>query len=370
MILDFLIALIVFGIIITIVIFSHELGHFIGAKITKTKVIEFAVGFPPFIWKKKIDETLFLLGIVPFGGYNKIYGMDVEAEEKEDASSYTSKRTREKILIIILGVVGNIILSIFLFYIFLGFSGFSTYVGLINDNYRFPLGNQENYIYVSYVEPESVAANGGLEEGEIIISIDGQSVENGISLENILQSTKGEKLDILVRNKKTQEEKFVEIQNTEEKLGIGFSEITKLDYSNEEFFSGFMHFYNITDYSLNTMGYVIEQSFAQKDASIAGQAVAGPIGIFAITKISLNEGFLQIINITAIISLALAITNLLPLPALDGGKCIYLFLQKLNSKIFTEKLSERIDQIGFILLIILAILILIKDVFQFKDIIF
>ncbi|HOI60358.1 MAG TPA: M50 family metallopeptidase [Candidatus Pacearchaeota archaeon] len=373
MILDFLLALIAFALIITIVVTAHELGHFLGAKKTKTRVEEFAVGFPPFIWKKKIGATLFGIGSIPFGGYNKIYGESTPAENSNDKDSYTSKSTSQKLLIIIAGVVGNFILSIILFYIVLFSFNLKTDIGLINSEYKFPLGHQENYLMIGGVEKDSPADYGGLKPNDIILQINGEKITDATELKDILTNTKNEAIAVSVKNRETGEESNHILNNNKEKIGIGYSNIAELSYSEnlvDKIFAGVFHTYNFTDYSLATLGHMIAKSFAEKDLAVATNAVAGPVGIFAITKISLNEGFMYMLNITAIISLALAITNLMPLPALDGGKCIYLIFQKLNPKFFTDKLSEKIDGVGFMALMLLGILIVIKDVFQFKDLIF
>ena len=373
MIFDFLIALIAFAIIITIVITAHELGHFLGAKKTKTKVTEFAIGFPPFIFKKQIGETLFGIGAIPFGGYNKIHGEDESEVSKEDKSSYTSKTTPQKLLIIIAGVVGNFILSIILFYIVLSFSSFSATMGLINEEYKFPLGTQENALLIGAVEKDSPADFAQIKANEILLTINGQKIENVNSLKTILNETKGEALAVYTKNRETKEETFHLVNNNADKLGIAYTNIVNISYNDnlvDKIFAGVFHTYNFADYSLATLGHMISKSFIQKDATIASNALAGPVGIFAIIKVSLGEGFIYMLNLIAIISLALAITNLMPLPALDGGKCIYLLLQEVAPKIFTDKLSEKIDGVGFILLMILGVLIVIKDVFQFKDLIF
>lgn len=367
-ILDLILALIIFGIIITVVVFFHELGHFLAARKTGTRVDEFAVGFPPFIYKKKKGKTTFSIGIIPFGGYNAIYGMDTEAKDG-DNDSYNSKTIGQKMLIVISGVIGNIILTVFLFYIFLIFTGFTTYLGLVIPDYQFPLGEQKDYLMVSVVAEDSPAEIAGIENGNILLSINGLPIDEVGDLTNIVEDTHGEEINVLVKERQTGNEKMLTINNDEEKIGIGCTEIAQLSYNNTKIFSGIEHAYNFTDYSFSALGYIIGQSFIKHDAGIAANAVAGPVGLFAIVKSTMDQGLLNMINITAIISLALAITNILPLPALDGGKCIYLFLQKLNPKTFTDDLSNNIDKIGFVVLIILGILIVIKDVFQFKDLI-
>jgi regulator of sigma E protease len=367
-ILALILALIVFGIIITVVVFFHELGHFLAARKTGTRVDEFAVGFPPFIYKKKKDKTTFAIGIIPFGGYNAIYGMDTEAKEG-DSDSYNSKTVGQKMLIVISGVVGNLLLTILLFYIFLMCTGFTTYLGLVIPNYEFPLGEQRDYLMVTVAEEGSPAQIAGVESNDIILSINGLPINEIEDLTNIVEDTNGEEISMLVKERQTGNEKMIVIDNNQEKIGVGCTEIAQLSYNNTKALSGIEHAYNFTDYSFSALGYIIGQSFVKHDASIAASAVAGPVGLFAVVKSTMDQGLLNMINITAIISLALAITNILPLPALDGGKCIYLFLQKINPKVFTDDLSNNIDKVGFIFLIVLGILIVIKDVFQFKDLI-
>jgi len=367
-ILNLILALIVFGIIITIVVFAHELGHFLAARKTGTKVEEFAVGFPPFIYKKKKNGTIFSIGIIPFGGYNAIYGMDTEAKEG-DKESYNSKTIGQKMFIIISGVIGNIILTMLLFYIFLVFSGFSTYLGLVVPDYEFPLGEQDNYMMISVVSEDSPAKIAGLKGNDIILSVNGLPINEMQDLTNVVNDTQGHEMSMLIRERKTGNEKIVLIDNNQEKIGVGCTEIAQISYNDSKIFSGIEHTYNFADYSFNALGYIIGKAFVEKDPSIAANAVAGPVGLFAIIKATMNQGLLNMINITAIISLALAITNFLPIPALDGGKCVYLFLQKMNSRVFTDELSNKIDKVGFIFLIVLGVLIIIKDIFQFKDLI-
>ncbi len=372
MILDFLLAIIVFAFVITIVITVHELGHFLAAKITKTKVTEFVIGFPPFIFKKQIGETLFGIGAIPFGGYNKIYGESETAEDVKDPKSFTSKTTAQKLFIIISGVIGNFILSAFIFYIILFSSNFSAEIGLLNQDYKFPLGHQESYLLIGAIEENSPAFLGGIKPNELLLDINNQRIQDPSELSSLLNKTKEQEILVKTRNRETNQINTYHLQNETGLIGIGYTAITEVSYRSlkDKVFSGVFHTYNFADYSLSTLGNIIGKSVKEKDLSIAGNAVAGPVGIFAITKISMKEGFMHMLNLIAIISLALGITNMLPIPALDGGKCVYLLFQKINPKFFTDELSEKIDGIGFLLLIFLGVLIIIKDVFQFKDLIF
>jgi regulator of sigma E protease len=118
------------------------------------------------------------------------------------------------------------------------------------------------------------------------------------------------------------------------------------------------------------MGNLISVSLKQKSAEPLASSLTGPVGIFAITKVVSKDGIIPVINLIALLSIALGVSNLIPLPALDGAKFIYTLLQTINKKIFTKELLMKIEQVGMVLLIALALLIVFKDFFQFKSIIF
>jgi regulator of sigma E protease len=124
------------------------------------------------------------------------------------------------------------------------------------------------------------------------------------------------------------------------------------------------------DYSFSAIGNIFSYAFKNNSPEIIGQSLAGPVGIFAITKMTLSQGFYEIINLIAVLSIAVGITNLLPIPAMDGAKIIFTFLERINGRIFSKKLQVRIESYGFIFLILLAFVLIIKDFIQFKDIIF
>lgn len=362
-----ILSILIFCVIIGVVITVHELGHFLGAKATGVIVEEFSIGFPPFIWKKEIGGTKYSLGIIPLGGYNKIYGMDeIDKEKDKNSGSYESKGFWAKFLICIGGVVMNIFLAAFLFFIYLSFSGFSTTQPLVFSDYKFPFGEQENHIMVLGTDEGSIAQD-KLMEDDIILSVNGEGVDS-TNLNGLLQQ---ENVELEVLN--DDEVRTILItKEKEELLGFSYRDVCSLSYDSvpEKIFSGFLHSYNYADYSLVVMGRLIEYSFQEQSIDPMASSVAGPVGIFAVTKLTVSQGLLALINLTALISLALGITNLLPLPALDGAKCIYLFLQIFSPKIFTKEKQMYIEQFGFVFLICLAVVITFKDFFQFKDIIF
>ena len=360
----FLIDLIVFFLILGIVILVHEFGHFIAAKKTGVPVNEFGIGFPPKIWKKKKGETEYFIGAIPFGG---LCALDGENEEKE--SIYDSKKTWQKLWICSGGIIMNILFASLLFYFLIGFSGFNFTQGLMFSEYKFPFGDQSNYPTIVGIKDGSPAYNSEIEAGDYIVSINGESfsdfqavIDENKGQEIILKTGDGKEINITPR---------IEYPEGEGPLGVALRETAIVSYTGlEKSLVGFLHSYNIMDYSFSSIGNIFSYAFKNNSPEVIGQSLAGPVGIFAITKITLSQGLYEIINLIAILSIAVGITNLLPIPAMDGAKIIFTFLERINSRIFSKKLQVRIESYGFIFLILLAFVLIVKDFIQFKDIIF
>ncbi|PIR02849.1 MAG: hypothetical protein CO144_00605 [Candidatus Nealsonbacteria bacterium CG_4_9_14_3_um_filter_35_11] len=372
-------ALIVFIFIISIIIFVHEFGHFAVAKLSGVKVEEFSIGFPPVIWKKKKGETQYSIGAVLFGGFNKIYGMDTTDEKTlSDPRSFDSQKIGVKLLIILGGVLMNIILAAIIFYFLLASYGFNFYQPLIFSDYKFPLGEQENFPVIAEVIPDSPAQICGLNPNDIIVAANWVKLSGSKSFAEFIDNNLGKEVALNVKNMLTREEKTVKVvprvdtPQGEDPLGIAMGDVALLSYKSlgEKSGAGFLHSFNFIHYSFVSLGRIIEFSIQERTAAPLASAFVGPVGIFAVTKIIAAEGIYQMINLLAVISLALAITNILPIPALDGAKGIFIFLQAIDKKRFSQKLQLQIEQAGMVFIILLAVFLVFKDFFQFKDIIF
>jgi len=368
----FLIDLIVFFLILGIVVMVHEFGHFIAAKKSGVLVEEFGVGFPPKIWKKKIGETEYFIGAIPFGGMVKIYGMDNENDKEDDSRAYDSKNVWQKLLICSSGIIMNVLFAAFLFYILIISSGFNFKQSSAFSDYNFPFGEQHNYPLISNIQENTPAYNSEIEVGDYIISINGESVSNYNQFKSIVSDNKGNEIVLETgTGKLVPITPRVEYSSEEGPLGVSLGEIIVVNYSSlpDKILVGFLHSYNILDYSFSALGKIFSYAFKNNSPEVIADSMAGPVGIFAITKVTLTQGFYQIINLIAILSVSIGITNLLPIPVMDGAKLIFIVLQSINKNIFTKRLEGKIEYFGFLFLIVLAFLIIIKDFFQFKDII-
>ena len=370
----FIIDILVFLIVLGIVVLVHEFGHFIAAKTSGVRVEEFGVGFPPKLWKKKIGETEYFFGAIPFGGMTKIFGMDEMGEDKEKNSrGYESKSAWKKLWICGGGVIMNLLFAALVFYALIGSTGFKSEQALIYSDYHFPFGNQVNQVLIAQVEENSPAATAGLKPYDVVLSVNGEAVNGSSEFSSVIAENKGKEVALGLKDgREIQITPRAEITANQGPLGVGLRDMAVLNYSSipEKALVGFLHAYNITDYSIRAMGYIFSYAIVNKSMETVAYSMTGPVGIFAITKIIIQRGFYDVINLIAILSIALGISNLLPIPAMDGAKLIYIGLQVSNKKVFSKDLQIKIESFGAIFLILLAVVIILKDFIQFKDIIF
>lgn len=371
--------ILIFLAVLSIVVFVHEFGHFLAAKLSGVRVEEFGIGFPPKIWKKKVGETEYFLGALAFGGYNKIYGMDeMDPEKDKDPHAYESKGFWAKALICLGGVIMNLIFAVILFYFLVVGSGFKMSQNMILDDYKFPFGEQINYPLIIGVADNSPASLAGLKPGDMVKSVNNKTVNSADQLIAETNSYKGQNVSFLITKGTTKKSEIINITPRAEAvadegpLGVALGEVSYLEYNTviDKIFCGFEHTYNFVDYSVVAMGALISASVHEKSVEPLASSMSGPVGIFAITKVVSQQGLVPLINLIALLSIALGVSNLIPIPAMDGAKTIFLGLEAINRKIFSKELQMKIEQAGMVFLIVLAIAIVFKDFFQFKDIIF
>ena len=372
-----IIAIIIFILILGFLVFVHEFGHFILAKKLGVKVEEFGIGFPPAIWKKKKGETVYSINLIPLGGFNKLYGEEA-GEHIKDSRSFSSKSPLKRAVIILGGVAMNFLTAAVIFYFLLGFSGFQSQFPLIFD-YEFPFGEQENFPpAVTLVVENSPAEEAGLEVNDFIISGNGVKFENTQQLIGFLKGEKGKEVVLAIKkisNDQVEEVSLVPRVNPPEgqgAIGIALADMTQIKYDGffQKLGSGFLHSLNLMDYSLKGLSYYVKASLVTRDIEPLASSVTGPVGILALTKLSVEAGFTQVIFLIAIISLALALVNIFPIPPLDGGRFVFILFEMLTGKTVPAKVEKVAQNIGLAIFIILFILVTSKDLFQFKDILF
>lgn len=362
-------SIIVFLIILAVLIFVHELGHFIAAKQSGIRVDEFGLGFPPKILSKKIGETLYTLNAIPFGGFVKIFGEDPHAEtiNMEDRnSSFHFKPKWIQSMVLVAGVTFNIIFAWLLF-------SLSYSIGIPAPVDHIGYGDVKNvHLVVTEVLQGSPAQKAGLKSGDYlknIVSGDAVLTEKDLTpanIQNIISETKTKSVEITFVRGSTEPQKVSIEPNTgtngKRIIGIAMDEIGTLKLP--------VHL-AIVEGAKTT--YELTISTARGLLSFLGNAVlfksdfsqvSGPIGIAGVVGDATRLGFTYIVSITALISINLAIINLLPFPALDGGRLFFILIEVVRRKPISPKFVRSANFFGFAILILLMVVVSAHDILK------
>lgn len=373
--------ILLFLLILSILVFVHELGHFLAAKKNGVDVEEFGLGIPPRAFGKKFGKTLYSLNWLPIGGFVKIRGEDYANYDPKDKANFINKSPLQKSVILLAGVFMNFVLAVVIFYFILGSQGFKSSPILLMDDYKFPYGNTENLpAVVTFVENGSPAYKSGIKFADRIVSItDGKTTANvndTNDLKDYLKDKTGVEVILSTVNINTDESNVYKAvpeyreQAGQAGIGVGLGEAVRIDYGSPvgKTFSGFSHAGNIIAYSFSMMGSLFAQSFSEKSLAPVSAGFSGPVGIFGAVKSILDYGgskvFITILDLSAVLSLSLGIMNLLPIPALDGGRWMFVLYEWVTRKKVSRKFEDRAHQIGFVFLIGLLLLITAKDLFN------
>ena len=369
--------LFVFILIFSFLIISHELGHFLVAKKLGIKVEEFGIGYPPRAFGKKFRGTIYSINWIPFGGFVKIYGEDPDEKNTKDSESFASRSPRQKAAVLLAGVTCNLLVAIILFYFLLGSNGFQTYQTQLFD-YKFPFGQQSNFPAISQVYENSPAELAGIKPFDLILEGNGTKLKDSNEVIDFINEHKGEEINFLLKNVHAKEKREIVViprispPEGEGAMGIGVGDISQLNYNKpiDKVFSGFLHSINIGHFSFVAIGHLIKTSIIERDIEPLSNSVSGPVGILVFTKLSMAGGLWQTFYLIAAISLALAMMNILPIPAADGGRLVFVLYESIFKKRAPAKFERGVNVVGFFILIGLLLLVTIKDVLQFKDILF
>lgn len=342
--------ILLFILFLGILIFVHELGHFLFAKILKVGVDEFGIGFPPRIISKKIGETVYSLNLIFFGGYVKLRGED----NIEDPYGFLNQPAYKKILITLGGVFFNLILAYFLFSI--GYLyGLPEFAGEIKN------------ITVVQVYKDSPAEKAGIKIGDIILYFKYQDklieIKDFKKVRDILKDYLGKELEVgILRDKEKFEVKLIpEMKDNIGPLGIAFSPL-KLEKKPfpANFYFGLIKTYETTKNLIFAFKEFLVRLF--KEVRVAKEVV-GPLGIYDIYTQMKTLGISYVLHFMALISLNLVLINILPFPALDGGRFIVYFGELITGKRMPFKIENLINTIGIVILLILSLIITIKDIY-------
>lgn len=375
--------IIIFILTILVLVVSHELGHFIVAKKFGIKVLEFGFGLPPRVFGKQWGETLISLNWLPIGGFVKLLGEDGIEEEVlknkrslslRDKRSFSVKPVSQRIGVVVAGVVMNLILAVILFWIVLGFQGFKQEIPLIVP-FHFIGVNQTNVtsVVIGDVAPDSPASQAGIQVGDRVTQINGTSIQTSEQMIALSKQNEGKEINLIILSPDN-ESRVAKITPRinppagQGAMGVGLSNFSmaKLSYDTlgQKIMSGFSNSYNMGAYSMVILKELIAQSIATGNAAPVAQSVAGPVGITTITNTILQtkSPFIPYLNFVALLSLNLAIVNILPFPALDGGRLVFLLFEGLTRKKVKPEVERWVNNIGMAILIGLIFLVTFSDI--------
>lgn len=387
-----IVTLLVFLLILSVLVLIHEAGHYFVAKKFGIKVEEFGFGFPltPPLWQIKRGETLYSFYPVLIGGFVKLYGEDeagagrietkeVKKDEDEDRAFY-ARPLGQRVAVIVAGVVMNVLLAVFVYYIFLGISGFKQEIGLIGNPHFF--GNNatvKSQVIVSEIEKNSPAAQAGITPFSTVDSINGKKYTEVEAFAAAIKENTGKQMQITWKDEKNKVHTAmvtprVKHAKNQGALGVGFypNRTVTLSYDTptQKLFSGFVHPANLLVYNFDALGYLISISVKEKTVAPVSQGVSGPVGIgyYVGTIIQLpdvQQRLLQLLNLVGLLSISLAFFNILPIPGLDGGRLFFIILEAVTKRKLDPKVEGYIHAVGMVVLLALLLLVTLKDIHQF-----
>lgn len=323
--------------IFCLLIFVHELGHFMVAKACGAQVNEFSLGMGPAIFKKQKGETLYSLRILPIGGYCAMEGED---EESENPRALNNKPAWQKACVMVAGSAMNVLTCIVLLIILAFWVGTATTT-------------------IDKVEPGSCADKAGITAGDTIVAVDGESVDEWDDLIELIGYNKNDQVDIVVdRNGKTEEMTSELIYDKE----AGRNLIGITPEMEHQLLGSFSEGVKNTGEMTVMMYQVLKQLFT---GDVSVKELSGPVGIVYATNEAAKSGLMYVINLAALLSLNLAIINMLPFPALDGGRLLILVITMITGKRISENTEGKIHFIGLCLLFALMIYVTFNDVLRF-----
>ncbi len=332
----YVVAILVFILVIVI----HEFGHFIFAKISGIRVNEFAVGFGPKLFSKKIGETTYSFRLIPFGGFCQMEGED---DESDDPRSFCKARAWRRFIVVAAGAVFNLILGFILCIAF--------------------VASQELFATTQIYEfdDNAVSCNYGLQAKDIIKEADGRKVYTFNDLSYMFGVSRDGVMDFVVeRNGEIVELNDVKFNMEEFDDGKRYISLDFYLYGERRTFLSVIKNAAKTEISLArvifmSLGDMLTGRFGLNDMS-------GPVGITVAIGDAARESLRSLLYIASLITVNLGIFNLLPLPALDGGRLLFIFIEMIRKKPISAKYEGIVHAIGFFLLMAFAVFIMINDI--------
>ena len=345
-----IINLLLFVIILGVIVFVHEFGHFIFAKITGVYVYEFALGMGPKIWGFKKGETDYNLRAIPIGGFCQLAGEDLDDDDDKEVPKdrrLQSKKAWQRFLIMVFGPMNNFILAVILLF----------FIALV-------VGGSTLKPVITSIEENSAVSEVGMEVGDKILTINGHKIKysDDISLylavanPSKVQTFKVKKENGDISTYKVKPKKIVENGTESYRYGIGIQ---------QEKTTGFV---NAIIFTVQKTCSIFKQMFITVGYLFTGRIhlnqLSGPVGIYSVVGQQRSAGFANLLYLMAFLSINVGFINLLPIPAFDGGHILFIIIELIKGSPVKPEIENKIHTVFLILLLILMVIITFNDILR------
>ena len=344
-----MLSLIIFILILGVIVTVHEFGHFIFAKLSNTYVYEFSIGMGKKLFgkKRKDGETEFCIRAVPIGGYVMIAGEDLEDEKIPKDRQMCNKSFLQRFMVLFAGAFNNFIFAFIILFI-------SAII----------YGAAITKPYIGDVSPDYPAYTAGLEKGDLLLSLNGTKITNWDKALVMLQTSKGNEMTfkVLKQDGSTKEYKVAPIKEKDSEGNEIYKFGIATKYEKEYGFTKSLSYaWNKTISLFGSMWDTLKYLFNGK---VSINQLSGPVGIYSVVDSQAHQGMEALLYLVAYLSINVGIINLLPFPAFDGGRILFLFIEKIFRKPVSKNVENTIHSIGFMLIIGLLIYVTFNDIIK------
>jgi regulator of sigma E protease len=353
--------IVIFLVLLSVLVLAHEWGHYVTARKLKMGVEEFGLGYPPrlFSWKSKKTGVRWSFNLIPIGGFVKIEGENGD-ECKGDGTSFCKRPIGQRLVVLVAGVIMNVVAAAVLFTIALGVG-----TPAIVEDYQGSAVIEDRALQVTRVLPDSPAQEAGLQMGDVLISINDMTFVSGQELREYMMALGPDTVVHFQIDRANEMLEVIVVPSYVEEIGdigmgIAIYETGVVRYP----------WYTLPWHGIRITAWYTQQicvGFYNMVASLVsgdglGTEVSGPVGIAVMTGEAAQMGFAYILQFGAILSINLAILNILPIPALDGGRILFLIIEGIIRRPVNGKVEAAVHNIGFLLLMLLVLFVTYKDV--------
>lgn len=347
-----------FIILLGLLIFVHELGHFLVAKLFGVKVLKFSLGFGPKIFGKQFGDTEYLVSALPLGGYVKMLGEQItdEVESADQARSFAHKPTWQRFLIVASGPCFNLLFAVLVFFLIFTFNG---------------LPHAKDGTTIGQVTAGSPGETAGLKDGDVILAINGQETTKWEEVSERIQNSGGTPVALTIKRDNeilqltgqptVQESKNIFGETVGTRLMLGISRTEEVDYEKVSIGQAFMAGLSQTwaFIYLTVMGLI---KIIQR--IVPASEIGGPILIAQLTGQQLSAGWINLAHFMGLLSVNLGVLNLLPIPVLDGGHLVFFSVEAILRKPLSMRTKELWQQLGLFILASLMIFVFYNDLMR------